>query len=340
MRNGADKLNWKIVNVPRAVINCQNDNRCASVCVKGSKQSMALTYLRDAENAGAKIFTNTKVIKLLMDGTTCKGVLIKRNKHYEKIYMDYVFFTAGAIQTPSILRRSGIKKNIGNNLALHLNLRFLVIFEEDIDASKGTIFTHQLQEFENDGILLMATNFRQQWVYSAIESRFPLECEEMQNFEKKGALFTAQIKPEGTGKVRSIGSFGTFVKYNILDKDIELALKAINISCKLFFDSGASHIYLPISGTKAINTMDELKEVLVNADVRRKLELLAVHAMGTCPMGSKADSAVDHVGKLKGYNNIYIADASVLPSNIGESPQGTIMYFSHYIVKKFIEKLS
>ena len=339
LQNSANKFNWKIVEVPRAVINCKQDNRCASVCIKGSKQSMALTYLRDAENAGAKVFTNSKIIKLIMDGTTCKGVLIKRNEQYEKIYLDFVFLSAGAIQTPIILRRSGIKKNIGNNLALHLNLRFLVVFNEDVNASKGTIFTHQLQEFEDKGILLMATNFRQQWVYSAIESRYPVTSEEIQNFDRKGALFTAQIRPKGIGKVRSLGSLATFVTYNILDKDIELALEAINISCKLFFNSGARYIYLPISGSKPIHSMVELSEVLENLDLRRKLELLAVHAMASCPMGVKADSAVDHMGKLKGYDNIYLADASVLPSNIGESPQGTIMYFSHFIAKKFIENL-
>ncbi|OGZ94822.1 MAG: hypothetical protein A2528_02080 [Candidatus Staskawiczbacteria bacterium RIFOXYD2_FULL_37_9] len=94
---------------------------------------------------------------------------------------------------------------------------------------------------------------------------------------------------------------------------------------------------MPIAGSKAIYSLDELAKLLANVDVRKKLELLSVHAMASCPMGATEASAVDYNGKLTGYENIYIADASVLPSNIGESPQGTIMYFAHYVAKKFIE---
>ena len=36
-------------------------------------------------------------------------------------------------------------------------------------------------------------------------------------------------------------------------------------------------------------------------------------------------------------DNLFISDASILPSNIGESPQGTIMIFANYIANKFIE---
>jgi choline dehydrogenase-like flavoprotein len=54
--------------------------------------------------------------------------------------------------------------------------------------------------------------------------------------------------------------------------------------------------------------------------------------MSSCPMGTNKESVVDLSGNLRNSKNIFITDASILPTNIGESPQGSIMGFSHKIV--------
>jgi choline dehydrogenase-like flavoprotein len=40
---------------------------------------------------------------------------------------------------------------------------------------------------------------------------------------------------------------------------------------------------------------------------------------------------VDPSGRLRGWQNVSVADASVLPSTVGESPQETIMALSSQI---------
>jgi choline dehydrogenase-like flavoprotein len=62
--------------------------------------------------------------------------------------------------------------------------------------------------------------------------------------------------------------------------------------------------------------------------------MISVHAMSSCPMGVEVDSIVDTSGRLNGNKNIIVSDASVLPTNIGESPQGTIMAMSHEILSR------
>ena len=68
----------------------------------------------------------------------------------------------------------------------------------------------------------------------------------------------------------------------------------------------------------------------------KELELVSVHAMASCSMGPNDNSVTDLSGKLNGCNKIHITDASVLPSNIGESPQGTIMSISHEILNRHL----
>ena len=47
----------------------------------------------------------------------------------------------------------------------------------------------------------------------------------------------------------------------------------------------------------------------------KQLELTLVHAMSSCPMGiSSKNSVVNPTGRLWDIDNIYVADASVLPT--------------------------
>ena len=58
--------------------------------------------------------------------------------------------------------------------------------------------------------------------------------------------------------------------------------------------------------------------------------------MSSIPITHK--NLITEEGKINGIENLYISDGSILPSTIGESPQQTIMAFSHYIVQKWIAR--
>ncbi|CAG0975672.1 cholesterol oxidase [Myxococcaceae bacterium] len=53
--------------------------------------------------------------------------------------------------------------------------------------------------------------------------------------------------------------------------------------------------------------------------------LVTVHPLGGCKMGGDAGTGVvDHRGQVFGYENLYVADGSVLPSPVGRNPSMTI----------------
>jgi choline dehydrogenase-like flavoprotein len=52
----------------------------------------------------------------------------------------------------------------------------------------------------------------------------------------------------------------------------------------------------------------------------------AAHLMGTCPMGEDpARSVVDSYGQSHTVRNLFVADASVLPTSVSVDPSWTIM---------------
>ena len=65
--------------------------------------------------------------------------------------------------------------------------------------------------------------------------------------------------------------------------------------------------------------------------------MVSVHGMAGAKMGSaEATSVINPEGRLWHFENIFVCDSSALPSNLGESPQGTIMAYSAGLAESFL----
>ena len=135
----------------------------------------------------------------------------------------------------------------------------------------------------------------------------------------------------------SISDEAPFVSYNLNISDIPSLKNAIKKTTKLLFASGAKKVFLPIRDTKPINDPGSSLEKTIDNLNPRKLEIVSVHAMASCSMGGEPESITDLNGKVNGLKNIHVTDASVLPSNIGESPQGTIMAIARRNIHNFLD---
>jgi choline dehydrogenase-like flavoprotein len=334
--NGCKNLGWKYVPVPRSGgAECINSNLCPTGCISGAKQSTALTYLPRAKKAGAKIFTGSKTIFIKQKNQNSIEIIIETTdprKHVFRIKCKYLFIAAGAVQTPFLLRKSNLSKDAGKKLEFHFNLKFVAEFEEQLNAQNGTIFTMQVQEFMDDGLLIMPSNYKKNYLAMAL-SHFKNETINyiLDKYEYCG-LFVAQVQAKSKARVSSFLRTEPFVTYSFNKDDLPQIINAIKKTTKLLFKSGAKKVYLPIIGSTPITDYNKsLDKELKNLNPKN-LEIVTVHAMASCPMGKKKNSVVDLSGELNNSKNIFITDASILPTNIGESPQGTIMGFSHKIL--------
>jgi cholesterol oxidase len=63
------------------------------------------------------------------------------------------------------------------------------------------------------------------------------------------------------------------------------------------------------------------------------------HILGGAIMSNSLETGVvDYSGKVFGYENMYIADGSVIPVNLGVNPSLTILALSEYIMSNIPEK--
>ena len=68
-------------------------------------------------------------------------------------------------------------------------------------------------------------------------------------------------------------------------------------------------------------------------DPRAYVAILS-HLFGGCVMGKDpARSVCDDQGRVRGYEALYVADASLIPTNLGVNPQHTIMALARLVAQ-------
>ncbi|MCA9623981.1 MAG: hypothetical protein KC731_33390, partial [Myxococcales bacterium] len=131
---------------------------------------------------------------------------------------------------------------------------------------------------------------------------------------------------ESTGTVKN-GLFDKpVVKYGLDREDMLRFREGMKLVARTHFSAGAKKIIPGIHGMPYELSADQLY-LLDDAplDPRAYIAILS-HLFGGCMMGSDPKTAVtDEHGRVYGYEGLVVADASVIPSNLGVNPQHTIM---------------
>ena len=338
IKQGADKLNWESEEIPKYWKYTKNDDGSW----QGTRQSMSRTLIPKAVAAGTRILENTKIIRLHLkenNGFLASGDSILENgrKITRDIYFKNVFVCAGAIQTPALLRRSGIKRNIGNSLCMHPMVRMPTLFNENVYEPERGVPVHQVQEFKPSMTLGCSVNspaLLALWMSGQTENIY----EKLKNWPNYG-IYYATIISDSKGTIRNLPILNEpFVRFNISQKDMVLLGEGLYRLGKLLFKVGAEELLPPVQGYPLIKKPSDL-EIFKKGLPCGVTNITTIHLFSSCPMGENLRyCATDSFGKIHGYSNIYINDASILPTPPGVNPQGTIMALAHRNITNFLER--
>ena len=137
-------------------------------------------------------------------------------------------------------------------------------------------------------------------------------------------MYVYQIKAFSKGKIKTfLGS--NYVEYNFDNRDRDQLVMAIQRIQKLFSTVDLDFILYPIQNSKPVKSNNDAQKIVDN--IRFKdFHLISVHGMSSLNMSEdNQTNFTNNLGKFCNLNNLYICDASILPSSTGESPQATIM---------------
>jgi choline dehydrogenase-like flavoprotein len=335
MVQGAEKMGWRYTVNRRNQRACVGANNCILGCPTGAKQSMLVSYLPRAFEAGAECLTDVRVERLLIENGRCRGVVgraidpvTREPTSTVTVRARAVVVSCGAVQTPYLLsRHRAVRRNawLGKNFTCHPNAKVLAIYPFEVEAWKGVSQYAQIREFLDEGIL-MAENFVPP---GALAANLPVHGDAAWDLMRRyGQMVLSGVLVEDstTGTV-SRSFFGIpSVRYDITAKDLARFLRGVRLLAEMHFSLGAESVHLPIHGFPTLERAGDLALLDSARITRDMLELFTPHIMGTARMGSsRDDSVVGPNGELWDLPGCYVADASLFPTAIGVNPQIGIM---------------
>jgi len=331
---GIKTMGWSYEHVPRAAPNCNNTNSCASGCPTGAKQGMTRTIIPRVEAAGARVLCDCRVNLLLKKRGRVRGVVarLRREDDSEQMFRinaEHVFVCAGPTETPALLQRSGIRFHVGNTLRIHPYLKVAARYKEEIDAGNSVLPLVQVKEFWPD-ISLGGAYFSTGHLAMLLSENWPEVREKVQD-HRNMAMYYVGVLGTGKGSVRPtvFGPDNTIIRYKLSDTDCRNLSTGLARLCALLLAGGAEEVYPSVYGVPSMRTEMDAVRWLDTPLPKSSLSLVTVHAFSSCPMGERLDRcAADSYGKLHGFENLYINDASMLPDSPGVNPQGSVMAFA------------
>ncbi|MFE6173738.1 GMC family oxidoreductase N-terminal domain-containing protein [Streptomyces sp. NPDC056464] len=327
---GAKELGWAAAPLRRNAPGCKGSCQCVVGCPTGAKQSVQLSVLPEACAAGAAIVTGARVLRILTDrdrpgGPRAAGVLVGRPDGSElEILSPLVVVAAGALQTPQLLRRSGLggHPRIGRNLSVHPAISVAGRFSTPVTGWEGVLQSVGVEELHADGILIEATSAppgMSSFVLPGVGRELRREVDGTERLATLGAMIAD--RPSG----RVLGRDRTLLRYDLAPRDARRLLRAQRAMGRLLFAAGAEEVLTGVPQHPRARTPDQLDALLDKVTVRQ-LHVSAFHPTGTAAAGADAErSPCDPEGRLRGVRGVLIADGSVLPSCPEVNPQLSIM---------------
>jgi choline dehydrogenase-like flavoprotein len=321
MKIGAERLGWKTMEVPRWFR--YSREAAADGTIPGRRQSMTETFIPRAQTAGCRLLPAVRAEKLNRAGTHWE-VQAARQGQPLTIAAEAIFVCCGAVETPALLRRSGIKKNIGNTLALYPMIKVAAVFEDEVNDNYNDVPAQQVKEFWPR--IMMGCSISSLPYLGLAMTDHPGVRIGLRHLWRRMAIFYAAIAGPHTGVVRNVPfSQAPLIRYSLRTEDMQSLSSALVSLCRLLFAAGAKELYPTITGMAALRAEADLTKIPSELP-RNRTSLTTVHLFSSCPMGQRRDlTAVDSFGQVHGYRNLFVNDASLLCTAPGVNPQGTVM---------------
>jgi choline dehydrogenase-like flavoprotein len=334
LKVGAESKGWTVISNRRNQLHCAGTNNCLSGCPTGAKRSMLVTSVPRALALGARLFADCRVDRIIRTGRAVTGV----TGHFVRpggrqgpritVRARTVIVAGGAIQTPALLARSGLRSasgQLGRNLSLHPNANVVAFFDSDVIGWHGVHQAFQVREFASEGIILTADNLPPPML-AALLPAYGRELAELMADYNHVVSAGPLVTDSGAGRVRNIPGLGTQVFYRLTDVAAARLVRGIELTADALFAAGARRMLLPFDSAPEVRSPGELRNLLARGVPKASMQVYSIHLMGTARMSEDPRRGVtDSFGAVHGVPGLFVSDASLFPSPLGINPMETVI---------------
>ncbi|WP_415640926.1 FAD-dependent oxidoreductase, partial [Skermania piniformis] len=342
LERGLQQLGWHVDVLPRNVaptcdagVEC---GRCGSGCRVGAKQSATKTWLADAAEHGATLLVGTDVRTIDIAGGRATGVhAVAAGGCPVHIRARAVVAAAGAIQTPALLRRSGLTdKPIGDYLRLHPATAVQAVFDEEVLGWQGGLQARYSAEhrdldgagygvvYETGPLTPAMTVGFTSWAGAARHRQ------QMLDLPRTGVVgIITRDRDHGSVGIDSAGN--PVVRYRLSERDAGHLRVGVDGAARILEAAGAQRIrtahqspaeYIRGGSTSLDGYLAASHKIGYGPG---RCSIAALHIMGSARMGgSREMSATNPDGAVWSVPNLVVADGSCFPTASGVNPMLSI----------------
>jgi choline dehydrogenase-like flavoprotein len=334
MHRALDGLGWQHSAMARNAPGCMHSGHCLLGCPTGGKWSMDRSFIPTARELGARIQPRVRIARVLFEGRRAIGVEAVGGETI--LARRAVVIAAGVVHTPLLLRASGVyHADLGGHFQCHLSSAVVGRYAGSAAAVEGPPMGLEVLHFAD---VKLAT---QSVPPEMLALRLPVHGaplrELLAHADRLGA-WTATVRSEAEGTIG--GSLRhPRIRFVPLPEDMKRIRFGAARMVELLLAAGAEVVYPQIVGLPEILRQREEAGLVERGPTDPRCYALATsHLFGTCRIGSDPSrSVVSPEFRVRGYDALYVADASLFPTATGVNPQHAIMALARIAAQRLIE---
>ena len=364
LRTGAHKLGISAEVIPRNVRGCWNLGSCGLGCPTNAKQSMLVTTIPAALDAGARLFYQTRAQELVIhkgqvQELVCVPIRVNGGKTSDQVMRvkaRHFVVSGGAINSPALLKRSKAPDPhdlLGKRTFLHPVAFSSGVFDQRIEGWAGapqSIYSdHFIEHSPLNGPIgykLEATPIHPglaSILLGGFGSTLAERFAQYPNTQMMLALMRDGFHPESEGGTVMLNLDGSpLLHYPMSDYLLDGFRRSYLTMAEIQFAAGAKTVTPWHEQGQSYSTWAAAKEAIERFDMKPYLTGAgSAHVMGGCHMGgSERQGVVRPDGVHWQVENLSVHDGSVFPTSIGANPQLSIYGIVNRMAAQLSKRLS
>jgi choline dehydrogenase-like flavoprotein len=348
---------------------CVGCGFCGQGCAYDAKRGTLVTYVPDALSRGVRLVHHCTVDKVALEASTngpraigITGTIVPTSPGSRSnsvasgpitIDAKLVIVSAGAIESPALLQRSGVPDPhdlLGRGLILHPSLPIAGVFDRNVTNYRGITGSYYSDYFYAEKGFMLECLFDHPIDAAIALPGFGIaHFETMRNYSRLagfGAMLVDTVSSQN--RVSWDPQAGrTEIAYRLADADKERLRYAAERMVEIMFAAGAGEAILttdepitPRGDGRFLN--------LAEATSCRKLQFVpnqtlvsSAHAQASVKMSEDSRlGAIDSRGELRGVHGLVVCDSSAFPTSCGANPMLAIMSMARYQARRIVAEWS
>ena len=336
------------ITVSSNSLNCVGCGRCNLGCQYDAKQSTLVAIIPDFVRAGGLLVPDAKAVKLEFgpddpqrSGMQVKAVCVLHAGGTTRIEADRFILAAGAYASTKLLWRSGFLgaipgvRTVGKRFSVNVGTPVVGLFPERQDSFTAQQVGYAVEV--PDERMIIETAFAPPGL---VALGLPAWGPEFQRRLHRITHMMTATPVFGTlayGEIKRglLGDSGFVIDFKLIDEDWRRLAKGMKIAAHAMFKMGAEEVFISRLNASVVRREEDIDDYFAGIDESDFITVLSAHMQGGNAMAARPyDGVVDKDMKVFGVDNLWICDASVIPSPITVNIAMTVMALSRYAARR------